>query len=142
MKSFLAFFVVLTLVAEPALAWTFRPAFNEPTSVVVEPSIATPLGTYFREPGYPSNNFNSRVMSTLNDKGYTHIQFTNEIKYPLSCTLTADGSSAPSSTVSKKIFIPSSGFNTVDDISIFKYMYCMSENGDSPREGKLKITVW
>jgi len=141
MKFIFALFLAVTLT-QSAGAWTFRPAFNKPQSKSITATQSTPIGTYFREPGYPSDNFHSRVMSGLSNKGYSHIAVINRSKFPLSIVTVSDGGSAPDDEIEQKLYVPSSGFAFYDDISIFNYLYIMAEDGNSPREGTVEITVW
>lgn len=121
-------------------AWNVRPAFNHPTGIIISPTASKPVPSYFTE-GKPTGSVYGQVLSTLNDKGYSHLAIINESRYPLSINLSATGSSLDLDST-QNLYVASSGSGAWDDISIFRYMYLMSSDGSSVYDGKIKIMVW
>lgn len=119
-------------------AWEVRPNFNRPKSVALTVNASSIIPVMFKT----RNGIHlSNVMRDLDGKGYSHIGVISDVKHPISLA-TSEFESGNSVVSTEKLYVASSGTATYDSISVFKYLFIMSEDGNSVLDGKLKIMVW
>jgi len=119
-------------------AWETRPNFNKPRSINITPSASSIIPVV---PKPLDGIHHSLVMSNLDGKGYSHIGVISTVPGAIS-VLTSENAGAPSASSTEKLYVASGGTATFDDVSVFKYLFILSEEASSLTSGNLKLMVW
>jgi len=119
-------------------AWEVRPNFNKPRSINITPNASSIIPVV---PKPRDGIHHSLVMSDLDGKGYSHIGAISSLQGAFSI-LTSENAGAPSASSTEKLYVASGGTATFDDVSVFKYLFILSEETSSLTSGNLKLMVW
>jgi hypothetical protein len=119
-------------------AWQGRPNHNRPKSASIEPNGSSLIPIMYKA---VDGIHHSNVLSNLDGSNYSHIGVISTLRGPISL-VTSEFATAPSSSSTEKLHVASSASAAFDDVSVFKYLYVMSETGQSLSDGTLKIMVW
>lgn len=119
-------------------AWEVRPNFNKPKSINITPNSSSIIPVV---PKARDGIHHSNVMWDLDGKGYSHIGAISTVQGAISI-LTSENAGAPSASSTEKLYVASGGTATFDDVSVFKYLFILSEEASSLTSGNLKLMVW
>ena len=130
------------------IAWSNRFSSTQPASVRVVTSAAAPIGTFYAETGIGTAN-QSKVLTGLANKGYSHIMIANNTGASLALVNVSNVNPivTPSTPLNQngssvQYLVLANNTVALDDVAIFDSIYLRSDGSSVTAVGNVDVMVW